>query len=171
MRVALVCSVLSAAMPAAADPTPPSSSALAAVPLGEVAGTPQLPQAAGTANPVAKDPSAVELGKRLYIAMNCADCHGYDAKGAMGPDLTDNYWRYGGTPAAIYNSIAQGRPQGMPAWGAALPPTDLWCLTAYIQSLGGAFPADKYQQALEGDLAKGKSSSANNGLALHGGRR
>ena len=172
MRVSLACIALSAfAMPAGADPAVPSSSAMAAVPLGDVAGETQLPKAAGTANPVASDARAIELGKRLYVAMNCADCHGYDAKGAMGPDLTDNYWRYGGTPAAIYNSIAQGRPQGMPAWGAALPPIDVWRLTAYIQSLGGAFPADKYQQALEGDLSKGKSSSANNGLALHRGRR
>jgi cytochrome c oxidase cbb3-type subunit 3 len=144
---------------------------MAAIPLGDVAGEQQLPPAAGTENPLAHDARAIEMGKRLYIAMNCADCHGYDAKGAMGPDLTDNYWRYGGTPAAIYNSIVQGRPQGMPAWGSALPPIEVWRLTAYIQSLGGAFPGDKYQQAREGDLAKGKSSTGGQTQAIHRGRR
>jgi len=162
---------LSFAASARADPALPSPSTMAAIPLGDVAGDKQLPPAAGTANPLDKDPSAVELGKRLYTVMNCADCHGYEAKGAMGPDLTDNYWRYGGTPAAIYNSIAQGRPQGMPAWGAALPPIDIWRLTAYIESLGGSFPADKYEQALQGDLAKGSTSSAASSPVLHRGRR
>ena len=58
--------------------------------------------------------------------MNCAACHGYDLKGGMGPDLTDTYWRYGGSPADIYKSIFEGRPQGMPAWGRALPPAMIW---------------------------------------------
>jgi cytochrome c oxidase cbb3-type subunit III len=161
-----------AALPvAAAESDLPPASTMASIPLGDVPGDQQLPNVAGTANPLAKEPRAIEMGKRLYIAMNCADCHGYDAKGAMGPNLTDNYWRYGGTPAAVYNSIAQGRPQGMPAWGTALPPIEIWRLTAYIESLGGTFPAEKYQQALEGDLAQGKSSAQGQAQAVQRGRR
>jgi cytochrome c oxidase cbb3-type subunit 3 len=156
---------------AAADVELPSASTMASIPLGDVPGGQQLPKAAGTANPLAQDPRAIEMGKRLYIVLNCADCHGYDATGAMGPDLTDAYWRYGGTPAAIYNSIAQGRPQGMPAWGTALPPIEIWRLTAYIQSMGGTFPADKYREALEGDLAQGKSSTQGQTQAVQRGRR
>jgi len=173
MRAACVWVLLSVAISpqADADPELPSASTMAAIPIGDVAGEQQLPQAAGTENPLVHDARAIEMGKRLYVSMNCADCHGYDAKGAMGPDLTDNYWRYGGTPAAIYNSIAQGRPQGMPAWSSALPPIEIWRLTAYIQSLGGTFPGDKYQQALEGDLAKGKSSTQAETQAIHRGRR
>ena len=71
---------------------------------------------------MANDPQAVQQGHDLFIKMNCAGCHGYDAKGAMGPNLTDGYWRYGGVPAPIFNSIYEGRPQGMPAWNPALPP-------------------------------------------------
>ena len=73
--------------------------------------------------------------------MKCAGCHGYDAKGGMGPDRTDTEWRYGGTPIDIYTSISEGRPQGMPAWGNTLPPNTIWLLVSYIQSLGGAFTA------------------------------
>jgi cytochrome c oxidase cbb3-type subunit 3 len=91
-------------------------------------------------NPLAKDPNAVEEGKKLFVSMNCAGCHGYDAKGGMGPDLTDTAWRYGGTPIDIYKSIYEGRAQGMPAWGNVLPSTPIWQLVAYIQSLGGTFP-------------------------------
>jgi cytochrome c oxidase cbb3-type subunit 3 len=69
----------------------------------------------------------------------------------MGPDLTDTYWRYGGLPAEIYQSIAQGRPQGMPAWGAALPPEDIWKLVAYIESFGGSVSVKDYEHARQGD--------------------
>ena len=155
----------------AADLKLPAGQTVNAVPLGDVAGAQPMPAAAGTANPLSDNPNAIELGKRLFVAMNCAGCHGYDAKGAMGPDLTDNYWRYGGTPAAIYSSIAEGRPQGMPAWGQALPPIEIWRMTAYIQSLGGAFPAERYQEALKGDLAKGTSTTASQTGALHKGRK
>jgi cytochrome c oxidase cbb3-type subunit 3 len=167
----LLAGVGAASLVLAADPKMPSPQTLDSVPLGDVAGAQKLPQAAGTANPVANERDAVELGQRLYISMNCAGCHGYDAKGAMGPDLTDNYWRYGGTPVAIYNSISEGRPQGMPAWGQALPPIEIWRLTAYLESLGGSFPAKDYQQALQGDLAKGSSSAAQQSAAVHKGRR
>jgi cytochrome c oxidase cbb3-type subunit 3 len=81
------------------------------------------------------DATSISSGKALFALMNCAGCHGYTAKGAMGPDLTDDYWRYGGTPQQIYTSIFEGRPQGMPAWGKALTAEDVWKLTAYIASL------------------------------------
>jgi cytochrome c oxidase cbb3-type subunit 3 len=74
----------------------------------------------------------------MFRAMNCASCHGYAAEGGMGPALNDDYWRYGGTPVEIYKSIYEGRPKGMPAWGVALPPSQIWALTSYIASLGGS---------------------------------
>ena len=83
--------------------------------------------------------------------MNCAGCHGYGAKGGMGPNLTDTYWRYGGTPVLIFKSIYEGRPQGMPAWNPALPPEEIWKLVAYIESLGGAYQASQTQAAMQGD--------------------
>ncbi len=123
----------------------------ARVPLGELAASPESNLASDIDNPAAGQPQAIESGKVLFAGMNCADCHGFDAKGGMGPNLTDKYWRYGGTPAAIYKSIYEGRPQGMPAWGKALPPQSIWLIVAYIQSLGGAFPPKAYQHSLQGD--------------------
>lgn len=130
----------------------PSAASVAAVPLGQVAGAPARTVAAlSTPNPDHANPQAIEQGKQLYIQMNCAGCHAYNGKGNMGPDLTDTEWRYGGLPVQIYQSIFDGRPQGMPSWGAALPPAEIWKLVAYIQSLGGSVAVSDYKHARQGD--------------------
>jgi len=129
----------------------PAEGSLSALPLGDLAGTAKLLAVNEVVNPLADNAGAIEEGHRLFIAMNCAGCHGYDAKGNMGPNLTDAYWRYGGTPSAIYNSIYEGRPQGMPAWGRALPAKDIWEIVAYLQTLGGAVAANEYQAGMQGD--------------------
>jgi cytochrome c oxidase cbb3-type subunit III len=131
----------------------PSIAAITAVPLGDIAGSQDSPQVAYQPNPYAHDPQAVSEGKDLFVGMNCAGCHGYGATGGMGPNLTDRYWRYGGAPVSIFKSIYEGRPQGMPAWNPALPPQDIWKLVAYIESLGGSFPPDSFEAAIEGDRA------------------
>ena len=122
---------------------------IAELPLGDVAGAAQ--NTADIPNPYAHDPQAVQDGHQLFIQMNCAGCHGYDAKGGMGPNLTDTYWRYGGVPVALFKSIYEGRPQGMPAWNPVLPPDVIWKLVAYIQSLGGTLDASQAQAWLQGD--------------------
>jgi len=93
----------------------------------------------------------VAEGKALFVRMNCAGCHGYDAGGGMGPNLKDGYWRYGGAPVSLFKSIYEGRPQGMPAWNPALPPEDIWKLVAYVQSLGGSYPAGGLAASVQGD--------------------
>jgi cytochrome c oxidase cbb3-type subunit III len=129
----------------------PPDAALASLPLAELAGAVKDPAASAVGNPLEGDKQAIAQGHRLFIAMNCAGCHGYDAAGNMGPNLTDKAWRYGGTPAAIYNSIFEGRPQGMPSWGRALPAQDIWKLVAFIQSHGGSYAAGNRQGSLNGD--------------------
>jgi len=130
---------------------PVGSDVLAAIPLGDVAGARKSSLAEDAPNPYEGDPQAVAEGHDLFVRMNCAGCHGYDAKGSMGPNLTDTYWRYGSTPAQVFKSIYEGRPQGMPAWNPALPPEEIWKLVSYIESLGGTMPAQAYQAALQGD--------------------
>jgi len=119
------------------------ASALQAIPLGAPPGEP-LDAAGGAAasvrNPFEGNAGAVAKGKALFGAMNCVYCHASGGAGLMGPPLNTRGWRYGGTPAQIYNSIHDGRPQGMPAWGQRLPPEDIWRIVAYIESLGGAEP-------------------------------
>lgn len=162
LRLALLAaSVLFAAVAFAetAGPVDPLSADAAAggplaneprIPLGDIAGD-HAGDVAEIANPTGARPGAVTRGKRLYVSMNCAGCHAYDGKGNMGPDLTDRYWRYGGSPLAIYELIVEGRPQGMPAWSAAIPSDQVWDIVAYIQSLGGAVAAKDAAAQREGD--------------------
>jgi cytochrome c oxidase cbb3-type subunit 3 len=130
----------------------PAEGALARVAIGDLAGIGNNTLDAKVANPYANDRAAIEAGEELFVNMNCAACHGYDLKGGMGPDLTDTYWRYGGSPADIYKSIFEGRPQGMPAWGRSIPPEYIWKIAAYIQSMGGAYPAALADRGRQGDL-------------------
>jgi cytochrome c oxidase cbb3-type subunit 3 len=80
------------------------------------------------------NPGAVEIGKALFYSMNCAGCHS-NGGGGMGPSLMGGQWRYGGRLEQIRQSIEQGRPNGMPSWGARLSDSDMWNLAAYVRSM------------------------------------
>lgn len=86
-------------------------------------------------SPFASDATTLNDGRVYFLRYNCAGCHGDHAGGGMGPSLRDDAWLYGGDEAHIFDSIAEGRAQGMPAWGAKLPEDIVWKLVAYIQSL------------------------------------
>ncbi|PZN31440.1 MAG: cytochrome c, class I [Proteobacteria bacterium] len=86
-------------------------------------------------NPLASTAAVLQDGRRLYVWFNCAGCHGGHGGGGMGPSLRDERWIYGNGDAQIFDSIAAGRGDGMPAWGTTLPEQEIWKLVAYIQSL------------------------------------
>ena len=71
----------------------------------------------------------------------------------MGPSLSENIFLYGSEPENIYLAIYQGRPNGMPAWGAVLPDAIIWDLVTCIGKLsnepnrqwGRTFPSHCYR--------------------------
>lgn len=105
-------------------------------PEGPAAGYRVSQVAAQLHNPYGVQMGAVEEGRFLYVRMNCAYCHGFDGTGGMGPDLTDNQWRYGSSDADVFETIYRGRAQGMPAWGNVLTEDQIWKLVSYVRSLG-----------------------------------
>ncbi|HEX4227572.1 MAG TPA: c-type cytochrome [Bryobacteraceae bacterium] len=86
-------------------------------------------------NPLTGDMAALQEGRRLFDWYNCSGCHGGHAGGGMGPSLRDPVWIYGDQDAQIFDSIAEGRANGMPAWGTKIPEHQIWELVAYIKSL------------------------------------
>ena len=93
------------------------------------------PPGATPANPHRlSDSSAVHAGAQLFDAMNCSGCHGGGAVGFVGPSLVDGRWRYGGSDAAVFQSIYYGRPKGMPAFGGMLGEDAIWQLVTYLKA-------------------------------------
>ncbi len=122
----------------AAAPVPPRARHGARVLAGRLA--PPAVAAPISHNPFHGDRQSAAEGERTFAAMNCDGCHGGGAVGAVGPNLRDGRWRYGGSDAEIFESIFYGQPHGMPAYGGLLPPAAVWKLVTYLQSLEA--PAD-----------------------------
>src|SRR5436190_22043547 len=87
-------------------------------------------------SPFQKNAYGTGEGKRLFDQYNCSGCHSHGG-GGMGPALMDDKWVYGSEPANIFESIVEGRPNGMPAWRNKIPDQQVWELVAYVQSMSG----------------------------------
>lgn len=86
---------------------------------------------------LAKDPTTVNAGHAVFTS-TCASCHGAQAQGLIGPNLTDAYWLHGGKPMDVHNTISDGSvAKGMPSWGKVLGPERIRQVTAYVLSLKG----------------------------------
>ena len=92
---------------------------------------------------------AIAAGKELFGQMNCSGCH-FNGGGGMGPALMSGHWRYGGRIEQIYESIAQGRPNGMPSWQDNLQPQQMWELAAYVKSLSASASSSVSQTTMPG---------------------
>ncbi len=86
------------------------------------------------AAPYYDNAAAVMEGKRLFGQYNCSGCHS-NGGGGMGPDLMDNQWIYGDRLEQIHQTLVEGRPNGMPAWGGKIPDPQLWELAVYVRSM------------------------------------
>ena len=92
--------------------------------------------AAALDNPYEGNAYAVSQGQQLFEQYNCSGCH-FHGGGGIGPALMDDEWIYGSSPANIYTSIAEGRPNGMPSWGGHIPDYQIWQLVTYVRAVGG----------------------------------
>lgn len=82
-------------------------------------------------NPMAKDPSALLAGKKLF-ADHCATCHGSGGVGGKrGPSLMSVEMQQA-TPGEIFWVVTNGViRKGMPAW-AKLPAPQRWQIVAFL---------------------------------------
>jgi cytochrome c oxidase cbb3-type subunit III len=79
---------------------------------------------------------AMNEGKRLFDAYNCSGCHAHGG-GAIGPALMDEAWIYGGEAANIFQTIVEGRPNGMPSFRGKIADFQVADLVAYVRSMSG----------------------------------
>lgn len=83
-----------------------------------------------------KDPEWRAVGKVVFKT-NCVSCHGADGQGAIGPNLTDDYWKNVRNVEDIAKVISEGAANGsMPAWKNRLSHVNQIVLTAaYVAAM------------------------------------
>lgn len=91
-------------------------------------------QAQQLKNPFGLDPAAAAAGKKLYDAQGCMACHGNNARGAVGPDLTDDEWLRAPSDEMIFNTIRNGRSGTlMSPFKDAMSDEQIWQLVTYLR--------------------------------------
>ena len=89
---------------------------------------------------VLTDAASIASGKATYEGM-CITCHGDKGQGLIGPNLTDEYWIYGGSIKNIFKIVTNGTQNGMQSWKSQLSPKTIQEVGSYIKSLNGSKPA------------------------------
>jgi len=110
--------------------------------LTALAGAGLVAQGVPETNPFAGDSAAILAGMGQF-RQRCADCHGTDARGVRGPDITQ-VWSSGRTDRGLFNTVRSGVSNTeMPAFPA--PRTsdrDVWQILAYLRTLAAPAPAE-----------------------------
>jgi mono/diheme cytochrome c family protein len=104
------------------------------------------PAAAQAKLPAGVTPAMIAKGKTVFTTTGlCFACHGMDAKGMVGPNLTDQTWIHGkGTYPEIVQIVTTGIPvekttlgKGAmaPKGGSQISEDDVKAVSAYVWSL------------------------------------
>jgi putative heme-binding domain-containing protein len=114
----------------------------------------------GLVNPHEGSPAATRAGRALF-ATRCAECHGADAKGISGPDLTE-LWAVGSADQRTFQTIRAGISGSiMPS--SAAPDDELWAIVTYLRSIGTASPVE----FATGDADRGREIFQSNCARCH----
>jgi putative heme-binding domain-containing protein len=111
-------------------------------------------------NPYDGDAAAISAGATLF-GTRCSECHGADAKGLAGPDLT-LLWQAGVSDARVLEIIRSGVPDTI------MPPStaddrENWAIVAYLKSLSTVPPFASER----GNFARGRDVFASECASCH----
>ena len=102
------------------------------------------------------DANALADGKITFLN-NCASCHRKDGGGDIGPNLTDEYWKHGGSVQDIFKVVRHGvQGTNMIAWEGFISPEKMQNVSNYILTLQGTNPENGKKP--EGELFKPKGT-------------
>jgi cytochrome c oxidase cbb3-type subunit 3 len=126
-----------------------ASAALMAIAFGGAGGAGGA--SAQTKNPFEGNAQAISNGAAMF-RNRCAGCHGPDAHGYLGPDLT-GFWANGGTDDRMFTIVRRGVP-GTEMIGAdpqRVLDKDIWQTVAYVRTLGTVTAAPPAGDAANGE--------------------
>lgn len=105
-------------------------------------------------------PEDLAAGKAIFTdPSKCPACHNPDGGGnAVGPNLTDDYWLYGGSIKDIFKIIKYGTSKGMRSWKDDLSPKQMAQVASFVKSLKGTKPANP--KGPQGDLYQEEAAPA-----------
>ncbi len=84
-----------------------------------------------------KVPAQVDAGAKTF-QQKCVQCHGPQAAGDIGPNLTDDFWLHGPDPLQIYNTVMNGvQDKGMQAWKDQLGPVRVRQVVSFVLTRKG----------------------------------
>ena len=87
-----------------------------------------------------KDEASIKEGGENFQKF-CISCHGPQAGGIVGPNLTDEFWIHGGGIKNVYTTIKKGVPaKGMISWELVFSQKQIQNLGSYVLSLQGTNP-------------------------------
>lgn len=90
--------------------------------------------------PATTDAVLLADGKKTFLG-TCASCHRPDGGGDIGPNLTDDFWKHGGSLNDVYKVVKNGvTGTNMIAWGATMSPQAMANVSNYVLSLRGSNP-------------------------------
>jgi len=102
-------------------------------------------------NPLEGNAAAISNGAAMF-RNRCAGCHGPDAHGYLGPDLT-GFWAAGGTDDRMFDIVRRG-VAGTEMVGAdpqRVLDKDIWQTLAYVRTLSAVPAAPATGDAVNGD--------------------
>ena len=85
----------------------------------------------------------IQAGKAIFSdPSKCVTCHGPEGGGVIGPNLTDDYWIYGGNIKDLFKTIKYGTNKGMRSWKDDLSAKQIAQVASYVKSLHGTKPSN-----------------------------
>jgi putative heme-binding domain-containing protein len=121
-------------------------------------------------NAFSVDREALRIGMGVF-RQRCAECHGVDARGVRGPDLTQ-LWAAGRTDDGIFRTITEGVP------GTNMRPVDrvrtrdseVWQVIAYLHSIASPGVTKPAGDPARGQQLFAATCSVCHQVDAHGGR-
>jgi len=109
------------------------------------------PESRPARNPLEGNAQAISNGAAMFRT-RCAGCHGPDAHGYLGPDLT-GFWAAGGTDDRMFDTVRRGVPgtEMIAADPQRVLDKEIWQMLAYVRTLSAVPAAPPTGDAANGE--------------------